>query len=723
MGNFSLGEAVLGTAMDLAGLRKGMGQAEGESKSLWSKIGSIGEKALGVLTGNLATKGFDALLGAVQSVGDTLLNEAPRVEGLRTSFDNLAESAGFSGEAVMDSLRAAAKGMVTDVSLMESFNKSMLLVGEGMADKLPKLLEIAQASAAATGEDVGFMLDSLVTGIGRGSPMILDNLGLTINLSEAYEGYAKTLGISADEMTKAQQQMALLNAVEASGDEFIRRLGDNTGGTAQTMAQFKTTIENLKMGLATGLLPALTAIVTPLANLAAKHLPALIPLVEKFGAVFGAFIAVVLSGSDPLTSFASMLAMLGVPSEVVNGFREIATIINRIGEAFTYLIQRVSGWGLESLFVTFEDGSSILQGFFEKLGLSESTSQFLANMVQQVASLFTGTLIPAVQQVITWLKEFATTIGVFVQEHGPAIIGAITAIGAILAGAAIATTIASVVAAIAALFNPITLIIGAAALLGAAWVGNWGGIRDIVIPIVQQLATWFTGTLIPAVQQLAAWFTGTLVPAVQQVASWFQTVLFPALQQVWAFVQNNQLPLFMALADLLKTTLTVAVTALAGIWQNVLLPALKEAGKWIGDTFGPILKTFVEWLGKVTGGAEGISSAFEKVLGWVQNLTEKLKTIELPKWMTPGSPTPWELGLRGVAEALNEVNNAQLPQLGAGMGGLPTPALAGAGAMAGGGGISINFNGNMTLDNPQRVRDLAEEISRVLGEQLQSRRL
>ena len=647
MANFSLGEAVLGTVMDLAGLRKGMGQAEGESKSLWSKIGSIGEKALGVLTGNLATKGFDALLGAVQSVGDTLLNEAPRVEGLRTSFDNLAESAGFSGEAVMDSLRAAAKGMVTDVSLMESFNKSMLLVGEGMADKLPKLLEIAQASAAATGEDVGFMLDSLVTGIGRGSPMILDNLGLTINLAEAYEGYAKTLGISADEMTKAQQQMALLNAVEASGDEFIRRLGDNTGGTAQTMAQFKTTIENLKMGLATGLLPALAAIITPLAALAMEHLPKLIPLVERFGAVFSAFITVVLSGSDPLTSFASMLSMLGVPPEIVNGFRDV----------------------------------------------------------------------------VTWLKEFATTIGVFVQEHGPAIISVITAIGAILAGAAIATAIGSVVAAIGALLNPITLIVAVVALLAAAWTENWGGIRDIVIPIVQQLATWFTGTLIPAVQQLAAWFTGTLVPAVQQVASWFQTVLFPALQQVWAFVQNNQLPLFMALADLLKTTLTVAVTALAGIWQNVLLPALQKAGAWISTTFGPILDTFVGWLGKVTGGAEGISSAFEKVIGWVQNLTAKLGDIKLPEWMTPGSPTPWELGLRGVAEALNEVNNAQLPQLGAGMGALPTPALAGAGAMAGGGGISINFNGNMTLDNPQRVRDLAEEISRVLGEQLQARRI
>lgn len=566
MANFSLGEAVLGTVMDLAGLRKGMGQAEGESKSLWGKIGAIGEKALGTLTGNIATKGFDALLGAVQSVGDTLLNEAPRVEQLRASFDNLSTSAGLSGDEIMASMREASKGMVTDVSLMESFNKSMLLVGEGMATKLPKLMEIAQASAAATGQDVGFLLDSLVTGIGRGSPMILDNLGLTINLAEAYEGYAKTLGVTADELTKAQQQEALLNAVMASGDEFIQRLGDNTGGTAQTLAQFKTTIENLKMGLATGLLPALTAIVTPLADLAMEHLPKLIPLAERFGEVFGAFIKVVLSGSNPLTSFVSMLAMLGVPPEIVSGIKAVTVAIAAV-----------------SAFVT--------------------------------------------------------------------------------------------------------------------------------------------GSVIPAVQQLATWFTTSVVPAVQQVASWFQTVLFPALEQVWAFVQNNQLPLFMALADLLKTTLTLAVTALAGIWQNVLLPALQKAGAWISDTFGPVLETFVGWLGKVTGGAEGISSAFEKVIGWVQSLTEKLKTIELPKWMTPGSPTPWELGLRGIADALNEVSGAQLPQLGAGMGGLPTPALAGAGAMAGGGGISINFNGNMTLDNPQRVRDLAEEISRVLGEQLQSRRL
>lgn len=621
MANFSLGEAVLGTAMDLAGLRKGMGQAEGESKSLWSKIGSIGEKALGFFTGNVLTSAFNGLVGAVKSVGDTLVNEAPRVEQLRTSFDNLAEDAGYSGDEILTSMRTAAKGMVTDVSLMESFNKSMLLVGEGMATKLPKLLEIAQASAAATGQDVGFLLDSLVTGIGRGSPMILDNLGLTINLSEAYDNYAKTLGITADEMTKAQQQEALLNAVVASGDEFIGRLGDNTGETAQKMAQFKTTMENLKMGLATGLLPALTPIVTPLAALAMEHLPKLVPLVEDFGRVLGLFIDAVLGGADPLESFTTALLMLGVPPDVVGAIDNIATSIgNFIGQARA-----------------------------------------------------------------------------FIDEHGPALTGAFVAVGTVIGGSALVAAIpgilAGIGAALTALTGPVTLIVAGVALLGVAWGENWLGIRDLTDQVVAALTGFWNGTLLPA------------------------------LQDIWTFLSVDMMPIWQALGDLLNTTVTLALTAITGIWENVLLPALKKAGAWIKDTFGPVLKGFVMWLDKVTGGAQGISGAFEKVLGWIENLTAKLKDIELPKWMTPGSPTPWELGLRGIASALQEVNDTQLPQLGTAMGGLPAPALAGAGAGVGG-GVTVNLNLNGVTINDQRdLETLAYQLSAMIGAQLQARKI
>jgi hypothetical protein len=619
MGNFSLGEAVLGTVMDLAGLRKGMGQAEGESRSLWSKIGGIGEKALGFFTGNVLTKAFDGLVGAVQSVGDTLLNEAPRVEQLRTSFDNLATSAGYSSDEMLSSLRDASKGMITDVSLMESFNKSMLLVGEGMADKLPKLLEIAQASAAATGEDVGFLLDSLVTGIGRGSPMILDNLGLTINLAEAYDSYAKTLGISADEMTKAQQQMALLNAVEASGDEFIQRLGDNAGGTAQTMAQFKTTIENLKMGLASGLLPALTSIATPLADLAIEHLPKLVPLFEDFGRVLGLFIDAVLGGADPLDSFTTALLMLNVPEGVVSAISNIRDAIS---------------------------------GFIDK------------------ASVFTN-------------------------EHGPALEAAFLAVGAVLGGSALVAAIPGILAgiggALAALTSPIALIVAGVALLGVAWGENWGNIQGITAGVIDALVGFWNGTLLPA------------------------------LQAIWTFLSVDMMPIWQALGDLLNTAVTLAITALAGIWEKTLLPALKSAGTWISDTFGPILEKFKGWLDDVTGGAEGISGAIGTVVGWIENLTAKLGSVKLPDWMTPGSPTPWEMGLRGIADALGEVSNAQMPQLSAGLGGLPAPTLAGAGA---GGGVMVNLNlSGVTINDQRDLETLAWQLSSMIGEQLQARRV
>lgn len=755
MANFSLGEAVLGTAMDLAGLKKGMGQAEGESRSLWSKIGSIGEKALGVLTGNLATKGFDALLGAVQSVGDTLLNEAPRVEGLRTSFDNLAESAGFSGEAVMDSLRAAAKGMVTDVSLMESFNKSMLLVGEGMADKLPKLLEIAQASAAATGEDVGFLLDSLVTGIGRGSPMILDNLGLTINLAEAYEGYAKTLGIATDEMTKAQQQEALLNAVVAAGDGFIERLGDNAGGTAQTMAQFKTTIENLKMGLATGLLPALAAIITPLVALAMEHLPKLIPLVENFGNVFGAFIKVVLSGSDPLNSFGSMLSMLGVPPGIVSGYRDIVAWFRQLidaiqgfvagfkdegiyigienflaafdiqpPEALWYILDTVINvfdaikyWG-ETNWPIFQE--AIIGVFTTIKGWVETNwpifRETVVGVIEQIKGWFDANGSTIFAGIVTGVSVVIATVMSFVQVLWPALQSAFGSIQSIV------QTLGEHLAALGIGWDTLGgIALGVVVAIGAAFVGAVAIVTGLVQGISNALAS------------LASFFEAQSV-RIQTVINNFK-VWIDALKVFFMAAFANDLPgaltalgdVFQAFGPLVGSVLDAFVAGVAGAVDLVLsfLGGFIDGiaafvGSWSGN-FATAASAVLGFVDKVKSAMSGVSDAIGGVLGWVQKLIEKLGGIELPKWMTPGSPTPWELGLRGVADALNEVNTAQLSQLGAGLGGIPAPALADAGA---GGGVTVNLNlSGVTINDQRDLETLAWQLSSMIGAQLQARRV
>lgn len=247
---------------DLQPLNKGLGTAQ-------KALGGFAKA--GAALGGMAVAGIAAAGGAVTKLA---IDAAP-LEAIRTSFDNLAVSIGEDPVKALAALREASRGMITDTELIKSFNEAVMLAGDAMGKDLPALLQIAQASAAATGQDMGFMLDSLVKGIGRTSPMILDNLGLTIDLSEAYDAYAETVGKTAAELSKAEQQQAVLNAVVAQGDEFIAKMGGEMGGSQVAMAQLSTTVGNLKDSLGTALLPALTAILTPLSAWATEHGPAI----------------------------------------------------------------------------------------------------------------------------------------------------------------------------------------------------------------------------------------------------------------------------------------------------------------------------------------------------------------------------------------------------------------------------------------------------------------
>jgi len=73
--------------------------------------------------------------------------------------------------------------MATNRDLMLSFNKASTLVSVDFAKQLPDAMQYLGKVSLATGQDLGFLLDSLVTGVGRVSPMILDNLGIQVALS------------------------------------------------------------------------------------------------------------------------------------------------------------------------------------------------------------------------------------------------------------------------------------------------------------------------------------------------------------------------------------------------------------------------------------------------------------------------------------------------------------------------------------------------------------
>ena len=174
-------------------------------------LSGMGDKmggALQVFAGNMMTKAA----GAVANLGSEMaamvqqgVELARQGEGIRIAFERLGRG------DILDGLREATHGTVTDLELMK-FNDFKLPLEE-----LGTMLAFAQQKAKDTGQSVDYMVDSIVTGLGRKSLMILDNLGLSA--SEINERMAET-----GDMTKAVG--AIIREQMAKAGDYVETAAD-----------------------------------------------------------------------------------------------------------------------------------------------------------------------------------------------------------------------------------------------------------------------------------------------------------------------------------------------------------------------------------------------------------------------------------------------------------------------------------------------------------------
>lgn len=152
----------------------------GNLKSMFAAGGIIG----------LATAAFSKLTdmagAAIASMRDFVaegVEMARSADGIKHAFDNLDRPDLLKG------LRQATHGTVTDLELM----KAAVQANDFRIplENLGKYLEFAQLKASQTGQSVDYLTNSIVTGLGRQSKMILDNLGISAaELTEKMEGGA-----------------------------------------------------------------------------------------------------------------------------------------------------------------------------------------------------------------------------------------------------------------------------------------------------------------------------------------------------------------------------------------------------------------------------------------------------------------------------------------------------------------------------------------------------
>jgi len=391
-------------------------KATSKATGLVSKLGgaaggtlTVGIGAAVVALAALAA-GFVAVVAGGIKVVKTLSEiavEAAPLEGIGNAFDRTAARFSVS----LDAMRAAAGGTVNDFELMRQANIAVTGAGEEFGalfgQQLPVLLEGARMAAQATGQSTDFLFQSLVGGIKRTSPLLIDNTGYVIAQSEAQEELANELGITAAELSKEQKQIALLNATTKAINQTMAEFGEIQLTAADQIARAEAETANIKDMLGIALQPALKTVTGAWADM----LAGISANIREGGALQEVFVK--------LGAVASIMA---------DG---IAAGIHLVGDAIAWISDRFSSGMSDTVENAFEWGINIVSSLAE--GMVNALGSVLTWAMNAITSALTGWLSPGsppkvapnldkwgMSAVGEWLKGFTEAdFGVLDTLQGP----------------------------------------------------------------------------------------------------------------------------------------------------------------------------------------------------------------------------------------------------------------------------------------------------------------
>lgn len=351
--------------LDASAFSKGVGQAVGDLSKLESsaqKVRDAGKKISDV--GKAISIGVTAPVTAAGVAMVKFASDAQKAIQIERGFNDIAGAAGRMGKDVLAALRQSSQGLITNTELMKSFNLAANLVSTDFALKLPEAMKYLGKVSASTGQSMDYLLDSLVKGVGRLSPMILDNLAVQVNLTEAYDKYAQSVGKSTDELTKAEQQTAVMNETMRLLQRNTESMGDEFGTTGDKV---RVAMGNAKDALGKLLAPALKEAGDRLVPLIEQFVKlfekgnSLHPVIKVVGDTFKSLMDKAeslvnwLGQLDPkvvenTTKFALFLAVLGpvltVVGKLTTGFGSFMGVLGKIGTLFKNTIIAFEGGNL-----------------------------------------------------------------------------------------------------------------------------------------------------------------------------------------------------------------------------------------------------------------------------------------------------------------------------------------------------------------------------------------
>ena len=231
------------------------------------KAGEGGESmAAGVFKGELALdalkKAGELAVEGVEKVFDMMI-EGGKILDVKDSFIRMTGEMGIAGEDMAVHVGEALHGTVHDMDIMQRANANMA-AGLALTDEqMTSLAKGAWALGKAMGIDAGDAMDRLsmamVTGRTRGIALLTGKIDLT----DAEQKFAKSLGTTTDHLTAEGKMESTRQAILEKVAASTERIGETTLRTGDKYTQIKVQWEEFWESVSVSLeqSPVMTAMV------------------------------------------------------------------------------------------------------------------------------------------------------------------------------------------------------------------------------------------------------------------------------------------------------------------------------------------------------------------------------------------------------------------------------------------------------------------------------
>lgn len=418
-------EGAEAAATPLGQLRELMTTLGANLSSLVPRLGDASARFLGLKDSALvALAPFNALFGAAVRLLGPLLALA----GLKVSFDYLkdaadyaartetlgltlgivARQAGYTDTEVSKFEKSLVKLGITTQSARDSMTQMMqagIALGVQTGQTVPNVERLARAAqdlAVVSGQNSSDTFQKLITNIQQLDSMGLKYMGLMVNMEDAQNKFAQSLGVSASALTEAQKRQAALNEVMAQSAKFAGAYEASLESVGKKVQSLKRYQDELANSIGVSMLPAYGAIVDAV-TLFLKNLEATVKANESFkesmaSIAVGAgslatgaldllteaikFVMAIVAAVAPVLG--GMAAALGATMQVASDILGVFTSLTGNME-----ILRVAGLALAFGFYGLADGISLVefpvQGLLGAFALlTQGVSLLLANLFSYI---------------------------------------------------------------------------------------------------------------------------------------------------------------------------------------------------------------------------------------------------------------------------------------------------------------------------------------------------